>query len=183
MNSIDISKKLGEHNYKWRCLGPKGMEGLPNSKGVYVIRLADGKTVKRLTGDSDILYIGSGKLRNRLGAHLLSRWSFKDKGWLIALIRTKFPLEFGHFANATPRDAESELLGRYFKDHFELPPANRQMPKPSEFMKIILQIPTFTKNQRDQITKLLKEELAKRSMTDDDTPSRCRKEAPLSLLD
>lgn len=84
----------------------------------------------RLRGESDLIYIGECDLRARLKAHVSSRPDFEDKGWLLTLIAKRLlGLEVRCFrSDYTERD-EAELLLTYFKEHLELPPANRSTPK------------------------------------------------------
>jgi len=158
MNSREIAEKLGQPNYQWRCFDPSTVKRVPTSKGVYVIRLAHGKTRQRLKGESDVIYIGSGNVKTRLSAHLNFRQDFKDKGWLIGLIARWCPLEFGSFAVASPAEAEQGLIIEFLKEHLELPPANRQRPRLSDFAKRDLLLQSLTPEQLGQLKNLVEKQ-------------------------
>src|SRR4029077_19422059 len=105
----------------------------PYSPGVYVFRLSGAVCFPRVKGESDIVYIGTtedgeGTVRKRLIAHH-NTFSADDRFWL-----RRIQTEIGQLEVAWKRlekhfDAqwiESDLLGRYAREHIEFPPANRQ---------------------------------------------------------
>jgi hypothetical protein len=105
----------------------------PLGPAIYVFRLAEGKTIQRLKGDSDILYIGcSTKLRNRLKGHLKVITVERNTAYRLQRVVT----EIGHpevswesYDNADrAKDAERLLLTKYEADHIEFPPLNRTEP-------------------------------------------------------
>jgi len=105
----------------------------PRLPGVYVLRIATGLSRPRLSGESDLIYIGSTKnLRQRLGTPLSPRTTERrDIGYRIRrIIEDKIARleiawkEFNSVPNA--RTYESKLLASYEEDHYEFPPLNRQ---------------------------------------------------------
>jgi hypothetical protein len=93
--------------------------------------MANGQAVRRLKGESDIVYIGTslGSLRKRLAQHLIAREDQTGLGIRIARVLQEVgPLEIGWVACSDSHKArwlESELLSIYWDDHVELPPLNR----------------------------------------------------------
>jgi hypothetical protein len=116
---------------RWITWGDRGPQAVPNKPGTYIFRLAGGN-FGRLTGESDILYIGCAKnqnLQQRAKQHLHSREDEKDIGYLIKRVEEQVgPVEFAWKENADPKAGERELLARYRKDHIELPPLNSNQP-------------------------------------------------------
>ena len=107
----------------------------PMKPGVYVFRLSRTEQLRRLKGESDILYIGATKkgsrtLRDRLRDHLRLRDDKKDLGCrLERVIKEVAPLEVAwkQFENhADAQDLERKLLAEYTDSHIEFPPLNRQ---------------------------------------------------------
>jgi hypothetical protein len=105
----------------------KDFKGAPTSAGVYLFQLGEGKSIHRLKGESDIIYVGStasgtGGLNKRLRSHNASR--------LLSLIRSEIgQVEVSWKVVLTRQKArfeEAEILWKYLHDHFELPPMNRQ---------------------------------------------------------
>jgi hypothetical protein len=105
----------------------------PLGPGIYVFRLANGKTIQRLKGDSDILYIGSStKLRNRFKGHLKVVSVERNTAYRLQRVER----EIGHLGvsweshdNADKaKDVERLLLTEYEADHIEFPPLNRIEP-------------------------------------------------------
>ena len=99
----------------------------PASPGAYVLQLGQGRSIHRLKGESDIIYVGStargsGGLKQRLRSHNKSR--------LLNLIKTEIgKIEVSWKVVATHESAlfeEAEILWKYLQDHLELPPMNRQ---------------------------------------------------------
>ena len=145
MNSSDISlEPLGE----WEKLTPR--YSAPRCSGVYAVRTAGGKPVGRLEGTSDLIYIGEGDLQARLKAHLNSRSDFEDKGWMLDLIAKQVSgLEVRCFRSDDTRGDETLLLTAYFKEHFELPPANLATPK-TDYAKAFFSVMLLDPKEREQ---------------------------------
>lgn len=119
---------------------------LPDEPGLYAAVL--GRAFPRLAGETDILRVGqSGKtiaipdgstrratLRGRWRRYwqfpVLSDHDIRDV--LRILIERGEPVEVAYLACAEPLEVllerERELLRRFFADHLELPPLNRQKP-------------------------------------------------------
>lgn len=113
----------------------------PKQPGIYIFRMVGCATaITRLTGMSDIIYVGStpkgGTICGRLGDHLLTREDQKDVGWKIErVLKAVGALEVGWKVFSTADQAanyESEILWRYERDHIELPPLNSQMPQKTD---------------------------------------------------
>jgi hypothetical protein len=123
MNSSDI------------CLEPLGEWGefssrynAPGGSGVYAVRMSEARPVGRLRGTSDLIYIGQGDLQARLKAN--SRSDFEDTGWIFHLIvKEGLQLEVRCYRSNNTKCDEEQLLLRYLREHLELPPANRAIPK------------------------------------------------------
>jgi len=104
------------------------IEQIPNREGVYVIRL--GKPIPRLKGESEILYIGAGKIQDRLYA-ICARfygveYAHTAKDELYRVIQEVAPDCWVSFTiTDNHNQLEKDLLHRYSKDHIELPPLNR----------------------------------------------------------
>ena len=107
---------------------------LPKNKGTYVIR-AD-KSISRIKGQSDIIYIGQGKIQSRIQQLLRSylpinfrNYSNKHtarEAFERILNETELELEFSYVVVDTEevKEIESRLLKLYCKDHIEPPPCN-----------------------------------------------------------
>jgi hypothetical protein len=96
---------------------------------VYAFRLA-GRSFGRFKGESDIVYIGSGTVRDRLTNHLSDRDDAPDICDRLHDPR-KGAFEVAWKILATSQEAEKEegkLLLRYYLDHWELPPADDVEP-------------------------------------------------------
>ncbi len=137
MDSINICQRLGAPVGGWQDLQQVDQIG-PESRGVYVIRIAGAKRLGRLKGDSDLVYIGSGNIGKRLKAHADFRPDLKDKGWLLTWIACEKMLEVGFFLCDQPERVEADLLVDYLVAHLELPPANWKGPKLSDRHKTAL---------------------------------------------
>jgi excinuclease UvrABC nuclease subunit len=108
----------------WQKWGPAVVERAPGQPGVYIFRLAE--SFRRLKGDSDLIYVGSGSLRNRLRNHLTGRGDVNRR--LERVAREIGTLELAWRTHATAQEAkdnEGELLAVYDSEHLELPPLNR----------------------------------------------------------
>jgi len=160
MNSSEISTMLGLPSGDWDRFD--GTLSAPALSGVYVIRIASGKTVGRLRGESDLIYIGQGNLRVRTKAHANLRRDFRGKGWVLWLIAgadSVGGLEIAFFRCANPRQAENTLLFRYLTEHLELPPANNTLGALTDSQKMELSLmclaPQSTTAQRESALKEL----------------------------
>jgi hypothetical protein len=131
----------------WKYKGIDGLKSLrnhykpiPGKHGVYIIRAPE--AFSRLSGCSDILYIGSagdatyktkqgiGKSKGSVGRLFNTR-----KDYLLNLIHDFFGLDDFrvecYFTDQTedPEEIESKLIEAYLKDHLELPPVNAKIPE------------------------------------------------------
>lgn len=106
----------------------------PHQPGVYVIRLKE--EICRLTGKSDLVYIGSSQsLRTRLRDHRSAR----DSGIGIGLTLRYIEQRLGELQVAwqgctqveEAKEREWNLLAEYKDDHIELPPLNNSEPERS----------------------------------------------------
>ena len=127
MRSSDL-KEFGP----WHRWPKNALRNAPNTPGVYVFRIVDGRCFGRLKGESDIAYIGAtvrgaGTLRKRLLHH---QSAFADKSYQLARIQSHFvSLEVAWKECLDHQRAlieECTLLSHYQDEHIELPPANRQ---------------------------------------------------------
>lgn len=136
-----MSDKL--HQPKWShwyslqqlTLAENMEKNIPNGRGVYIIK---GKgLVGRVKGKSDIIYIGQGRLKDRLYAILGYFYGKSDeKIWphtakkeiFRLLIEEKKNLFVSYHITKTCKKLEKELLHEYEKNHIELPPLNKVLP-------------------------------------------------------
>lgn len=100
---------------------------VPNKKGVYKIKID--KNIMRFFGKSNILYIGQGKINNRLWclAEPNKKWAHTAREKIL-MLRKKAPeikLTFSYCISKNPKQLEKKLLNSYFRKHLELPPFNR----------------------------------------------------------
>jgi hypothetical protein len=109
----------------------------PTSPGVYMFLLGEGKTIHRLKGESDIIYVGStarggGGLKQRLRCH--------SKSSLLNLIKSEIgEIEISWKVVPTHERAlfeEAEILWKYLQDHLELPPMNRQRSSLKDYKRL-----------------------------------------------
>ena len=112
---------------EWRPFNEESMKSAPKQCGIYIFRMAQGKRLERLKGESDIFYIGSteGKhgLRGRLQQYLRpgrTQWTNKR----IREMAKKYDMEIAWCLCGEASNLEHQLLQRYFEDHDELPPLN-----------------------------------------------------------
>ena len=68
MDSQAVEKKLGLDARCWKPW-PIDVATVPKSPGVYLFRIAGGAVIPRVKSGSDIVYVGSGVVRDRLRAH------------------------------------------------------------------------------------------------------------------
>ncbi|MGA7080553.1 MAG: hypothetical protein WBQ43_01420 [Terriglobales bacterium] len=161
MNSADIPGILNVPTPKWMRLERSTVDRPFDHLGVYVIRIASGKPVGRLKGQSDVIYIGSGQIETRVKAHSRPRFNFKDKGSLLAWIAADVSigeLEVAFFPCQKHKEVESDLLFGYLQDHREPPPANLKLEL-NEKQKVALCLSVETKRDvtTEQIDGLLRE--------------------------
>jgi len=133
MNSNDLTDFS-----QWTDWTGDTIASAPNAPGVYAFRIAGGNLLRRLQGESDLIYIGgtrrgrkrAGTIQRRLENHLRIRSDEKDAGFRLARVQKEVgPLQVARKAvdsHVTSWFSEGELLNRYVKDHIELPPLNRQ---------------------------------------------------------
>jgi hypothetical protein len=121
---------LGLSDGGWLVLDETSVRSATSACGLYVVRTAGARCFGRLVGDSDIIYVGSGNIAERLKSHTQWRTDFRDKGWLFGFIANcegMIAMEFGCFPCENHSKVESEILFGYLKAHLELPPANLSM--------------------------------------------------------
>jgi len=111
----------------------KNIERVPKKlRGVYIIK--QNKAFRRIKGESDIIYIGQGKVQDRLWA--ITGCFFKEgKNWhhtakeeIYRLIREENKrLKFAFYITKKCKMLEDKFLKKYEKDHIELPPLNKSI--------------------------------------------------------
>ena len=114
----------------------ENMEGnIPIDRGVYIIKTET--SVGRVRGKSDIIYIGQGRLKDRLYAILgyfygksnERSWPHTAKKEIFRLLsEEKKNLLVSYHITKACKKLEKELLHEYEKDHIELPPLNKTLP-------------------------------------------------------
>jgi hypothetical protein len=162
MNSQTIEAKLKVDPQSWKRWPDPGTALSPSSVGVYVLRRITGSAICRVRGTSEILYVGSGNIQNRLRAHYNPDWgSFKDSGWLISLVANGAPLEviWQEMPAEDARLVEGEILQGYLLDHRELPPANRQIPEISFENGIVIAILSLDEATRGRVMQHLEDRI------------------------
>ena len=118
------------HFLTWNLLNELKSNEIPRSQGTYILRLAGGKSFGRLSGVSDILYIGStiNKLDERV-YQMIHPGPTQSTNKRITRLIQKYQIEISWCTllpnSLTPRKFEKCLLGDYEQDHDELPPLNR----------------------------------------------------------
>jgi len=120
------SKDLQEDFSNWQRLAPEMAEA-PPQPGVYVIRKAGGMPFGRLSGQSDILYIGKSKNLNKRIKNYLSPGRRKTAA-RVKQMSEKIDMEVAWYLDDSPSHRELLLLRQYWKDHDELPPLNHSRP-------------------------------------------------------
>jgi hypothetical protein len=108
----------------WESWPHPALTRAPETPGVYVFRLS--KCFGRMQGESDIVYIGLAKknIKGRIGRH-----RYTAIGLVLKIFRNVGTLQVAWKSCSRQSDAmslESTLLGRYAREHIELPPSNRQ---------------------------------------------------------
>ena len=125
MDSSELNN-LGQ----WKTWNGNIVREAPLAPGIYVFRLAEGKTIQRLKGASDILYIGcSTRLRNRFKRHLKAMDVERNIAYRLQRVEQqvgRLEVSWESYDSADKaKDAERLLLGKYEVDHIEFPPLNR----------------------------------------------------------
>jgi len=128
MNSHEL-RNLGQ----WKTWTRNTVREAPLSPGIYVFRLAEAKTIQRLKGASDILYIGcSTRLRDRLKEHLKVMDVERNTAYRLQRVEQeigRLEVSWESYDSADKaKDAERLLLAIYEADHIEFPPLNRLEP-------------------------------------------------------
>jgi hypothetical protein len=142
MKSIDI-KGIST----WVKWNRAVLELAPSSPGIYVLRLVQRETIKRLIGSSDILYIGCSK-RSTIGERLKCHFKTNDALDRVCQEVGEVEVSWRSFVKDENVDlCESELIGRYESEHIELPPLNRTQPLAKWRM--------LWKSQRPEIQKMM----------------------------
>jgi hypothetical protein len=102
---------------------------VPKKFGVYILRKTT--VVRRVRGESDIIYIGSACNQNGLQGRLRQYFSpgptQRTNKRILALVTDSEEYEIGWCELAAKSDAvglEQRLLERYFENHGERPPQN-----------------------------------------------------------
>lgn len=125
MNSSELNNLR-----EWKRWNQCVVREAPFASGIYVFRLADGKTIQRLKGDSDILYIGcSTKLRKRFKDHLKVMNVERNIAYRLQRVEQQIgqlEVSWESYDSAEKaKEAERLLLIKYEADHIEFPPLNR----------------------------------------------------------
>lgn len=111
---------------KWKKLELGNVEKVRNVKGVYKIKIS--KDINRFFGYSSILYIGQGKLQDRLWclAEPEKNWQHTAREKILKLKKRcpKIKLSFSYSITKNSSKEEKRLLREYFEKHLELPPFN-----------------------------------------------------------
>ena len=130
MQADEAKNLVGKQWSSWKNLNPRNLIYILDGYGVYIIRAVQHQ-VPRLNGHSDILYVGRGKLKNRLGKCLNYRLGYRywptESGRLYRVERQlELLMEFSYFVTDSYMQAETSILDEYEKQHLELPPLNQQ---------------------------------------------------------
>lgn len=111
----------------WQALNEQTIAAAPVAKAVYLLRKPGGEKIRRLKGESDVLFIGSTKqpLRRRLAEYTRAK---EDEGhdYYVKEMAKRYRAEISWRIHDDPRGSETYLLGKYLEDHDELPPLNAQ---------------------------------------------------------
>ena len=137
MNSSDFSGFVN-----WEPWSRNAAIRAPQKPGIYVFRLAEGKSFFRLKGESDLIYIGGtrpsnkrprhpGSVRRRLEQHLVSREEEEiDTGYRLKRVHNEIgsmEVAWRTFnSDVESQFHEATLLWLYTREHIELPLLNRQ---------------------------------------------------------
>ncbi len=154
MNSKVVQDRFGRDSGCWKAWRAFASWTGPASEGVYAFRVAGGLEIGRVVGASDIIYVGHGKIQDRLTAHAKPDWeNWNDSGWLICFISQARALEVAwvEMPAGEASSLESALLEKYLLDHRELPPANRRLEGISKRTKAYLAVGSFPPEDRVQM--------------------------------
>ena len=132
MNSAELVNDGFVH---WQPFHPANEQAIrastPEKPGVFVIRRR--QVYHRLTGQSDIVYIGSATgqrgLNNRLGQIFHLGRDQPTNPRLLALLEKSTDYEVAVAVTSTQREAsglKARLLNQYKREHSVLPPENRR---------------------------------------------------------
>ncbi len=119
----------------WKRSNRRVLLDAPEEPGTYIFRLANSKTIGRLRGESDILYVGcttkgNRTVRTRLKDHFLARTTERNTAHYLRRVQREvgeIEISWGTLrTHREARDSERILLARYGDDHIEFPPLNRQ---------------------------------------------------------
>ena len=107
------------------------LKGMKNEVGIYLIRSRKG--IPRLKGVSDIIYVGEGKLKNRIGKALAyykgqKKWPYYSPMLSLFLLELNLDLSFSYSVTEDAKRLEVLILKEYENDHYELPPLNHVRP-------------------------------------------------------
>lgn len=125
----------------------------PESPGVYILRIKDGIDFNRISGETDILYIGSTEnLKRRFYSYNHpGKSQFTNQKVENFVINFKHPAEFIWKIESDKNAArvkEHELLARYMKEHHEFPPLNG-----ASIRKLVITLLDENLNLRDNLSK------------------------------
>lgn len=107
--------------------------------GVYLIRSKE--KIHRLKGISDIIYVGKGVLRNRIGKALAyyrgqKKCPYYSRMLSLFLVELNLDLSFSYLVTESAEQLERLILKEYENDHYELPPLNHiRSGSMKEYMK------------------------------------------------
>ena len=164
MDSQAVETRLGLDAGSWKQWPSINWAMVPKSYGVYFFRTAKGLRIPRVKGASDIVYVGSGIIRDRLKAHSRQDWKkWTGTGWVICLImRAKgVDVAWQQMPQEKARHEESNLLQDFLVDHFELPAANRRNPLFSTLTEAMLALLSLDEKERAQVTQNLRTRVEK----------------------
>jgi hypothetical protein len=126
LNSTELNYIINK-SLTWHSFDKENVKNAPSLKGIYVIRMARGQLFGRLSGVSDILYVGSAESKGGLRQRLQQYFHPGRTQWTnlrIKELTKKYQMEVTWCPYDEPKNLEHELLRRYLKDHEELPPLN-----------------------------------------------------------
>lgn len=126
MNSAELNGILNK-SLTWQSFNKEDVKNAPSLKGIYVIRMAKGQLFGRLSGVSDMLYIGSAESKGGLRQRLQQYFHPGQTQWTnlrIKELTKKYQMEIAWYPCEEPKNLEHELLRHYFEEHDELPPLN-----------------------------------------------------------
>jgi len=138
MQADEARTLVGGDWITWRSLDISNLLYMPHGHGVYLIRVAQGQ-IPRLKGYSDILYVGQGRLNERLGKCLNYKLGYRtypyESGRLCRIEKElNLGMKFSYLCCASrqeSQDQETNILDQYEEVHYELPPLNQQRGRKS----------------------------------------------------